>query len=146
MIEPINPGELRDGDLRLEVLDFGPHRVHNVPTYHFRMVHAEGLEELGLISLRVGSTPHVELFAGHIGYSVYEPYRGNRYATRSVRLILPLARRHGLDPLWITCDPENMASRRTLELAGATLVEIVRVPEDCVIHQNGHAYKCRYRL
>ena len=51
-----------------------------------------------------------------------------------------------LDPLWITCDPENIASRRTLELAGAKFVEIVDVPENCIIHRNGHPRKCRYRL
>jgi len=94
----------------------------------------------------VGSTPQVELYAGHIGYLVHEPYRGHKYAARSVRLLVPLARNHGLDPIWITCDPDNVASRRTLEFAGAQLVEIVKVPESCVIHQNGHPYKCRYRL
>ena len=146
MIEPVNPGELRDGDLRLDVIEYGPHRVHKVPTYHFRMVHAAREDELGLINLRVGSTPHIQLYAGHIGYLVHEPHRGNRYATRSVRLILPLARQHGLDPVWVTCDPDNLASRRTLELVGATLVEIVKVSEDCVIRQYGHPYKCRYRL
>ena len=57
-----------------------------------------------------------------------------------------MARRLMLDPLWITCDPENLASRRTLELAGARFVEVVNVPEDCVIAQSGHRMKCRYRL
>jgi predicted acetyltransferase len=48
--------------------------------------------------------------------------------------------------LWITCDPENAASRRSLELAGAKFVEVVDVPEDCVIYKTGHARKCRYRI
>jgi tagatose 1,6-diphosphate aldolase len=63
-----------------------------------------------------------------------------------VGLLLPAARRLGLDPVWITCDPENAASRRTLEIAGAEFVEIVDVPEDCVIFKGGHPRKCRYRL
>jgi predicted acetyltransferase len=144
--EPINPGELRDGDLRLELVEFGTHRAHKVPTYYFRMVHGETAEQIGLINLRVGFTLHVRLYAGHIGYGVHEQYRGQRYAARSVSLLVPLARRHGLDPIWITSDPENYASRRTLEIAGAKLIEIVNVPEDCVIRRNGHPYKCRYRL
>jgi predicted acetyltransferase len=86
------------------------------------------------------------MYAGHIGYGVHPLYRGHRYASRSVRLLMPLARRLGLDFLWITCDPENSASRRSLELAGAQFVEIVNVPEDCVIHQSGYPQKCRYRL
>ena len=63
-----------------------------------------------------------------------------------ILLLMPLARRLRIDPLWITCDPENLASRRSLELAGAEFVEVVSVPEDCVIYQSGHRRKCRYRL
>lgn len=143
---PVNPAELRDGDLQLELACFAPHRVHKVPTYHFRMLHADTGEELGAINLRIGSTTHIERYAGHIGFGVHEAHRGRRYASRAVRLLAPLAQRLGVDPLWITCDPENLASRRTLELAGAELVEIVDVPADCVIHQSGHPRKCRYRL
>jgi predicted acetyltransferase len=146
VIEPINPGELVDGNLRLELAEFGLHPFHKVPAYSFRMIHAENADDLGTIRLRIGSTPHVELYAGHIGYAVHEPHRGHRYAARSVLLLVPLARRHGLDPIWITCDPENAASRRSAELAGAELIEIVAVPENCGIRQSGHPYKCRFRL
>jgi tagatose 1,6-diphosphate aldolase len=145
------PGELRDGDLLLQLADFSPHPLVQVPTYHFRMVHAATAEELGMIRLRVGSLHpldmhHLETYHGHIGYGVHAPHRGHRYAARSVRLLVPFARSLGIDPLWITCDPENAASRRTLELAGAQFVEIVNVPEDSFIFQNGHPRKCRYRL
>ena len=143
---PIDPGNLSDGDLELKLAAYTTHPVHQVPAYHFRMVHATTGEELGGINLRVGSTRHIELFAGHIGYEVCPPHRGHRYATRSLRLLMPLAGRLGLDPLWITCDPENLASRRSLELAGAQFVEVVSVPEDCDMYQRGHRWKCRYRL
>jgi predicted acetyltransferase len=149
-LAPTNPAELRDADLQLEfspgMSSFPLHPIHKVPTYHFRMLHSTTAKELGGIRLRVGSTPHVELYAGHIGYNVHEPHRGHRYAARSVRLLIPFARRLGLNPLWITCDPENFASRRTLELAGFEFVEIVSVPKDCVIFQSGHPRKCRYKL
>lgn len=143
---PIDPGELRDGNLALALAEFAPHRVHKVPTYHFRMLDASTGEELGGINLRVASTRHIEWFAGHIGYAVHPLHRGHRYAARALRLLLPMARRLRLDPLWITCDPDNFASRRTLDLAGAQFVEIVSVPEDCVIYRSGHRQKCRYRL
>jgi predicted acetyltransferase len=139
-------GELRDEELRLELIVFAPHRVHRVPTYHFQMLHADTAEVLGLINLRVADTAHIKRYAGHIGYAVHMAHRGHSYASRALLLLLPLARRLGLDPLWITCDPENLASRRSMERAGAELVEIVDVPADCVIHQSGHPRKCRYRL
>ncbi len=143
---PIDPGLLADRDLLLRCTEFSPHPVHKVPCYHFAMTHAETLAQVGWLRLRVGSTPHIECYAGHIGYTVEPEHRGHRYAARAVRLVVPFARMLGLDPLWITCDPENLASRRTLELAGAEFVEIVDVPEDCVIFQTGHPRKCRYRL
>jgi tagatose 1,6-diphosphate aldolase len=141
-----NPGELTDGDLELKLADFAHHPVHKVPTYHFRMVHAATREDRGSIRLSIGGTRHIEMYAGHIGYSVHEAHCGKRYAARAVRLLVPLAQRLGIDPLWITCDPQNVASRRTLERAGAAFVEIVTVPGDCIIAQSGHPEKCRYRL
>ena len=143
---PIALGVLCDGDLQLELVDFAVHPYHAVPTYYFRMMDALSGAAMGRINLRTASTPHIERYGGHIGYDVEPEHRGHRYAARSVRLLVPLARKLGLDPLWITCDPENAASRRTLELAGAELFEIVDVPADCAIHKSGHPRKCRYRL
>jgi predicted acetyltransferase len=138
--------DLRDDDLMLVLVKVAPHRVHKVATYHFRMVHAHSGEELGSINLRAASTPHIERYAGHVGYSVHPACRGHGYASRALRLLLPLARNLKLDPLWITCDPENIASRRSCERAGAVFVETVDVPEDCIIYRSGHPRKCRYRL
>ena len=143
---PIDPGDLRDEDLALQLDRFGPQPPHGVSAYHFRMMHAATAEEMGTIRLRVGFTRHIQQFAGHIGYQVHPPHRGQGYAGRAVRLLLPLARQLGLDPLVITCDPDNTPSRRTLEQLGAKLVEVVSVPEDCAIFQSGHPAKCRYLL
>jgi tagatose 1,6-diphosphate aldolase len=48
--------------------------------------------------------------------------------------------------LWITCNPYNIASRRTCELAGGELVEIVDLPKDTDMHQRGERKKCRHRF
>lgn len=138
--------ELRDGELRLELVSYEMNPIHHVPTWSFRMVHGETAEELGTIRLRVGDSRHAVMYAGQVGYGVHEAHRGHHYAERAVRLLLPVAARLGMGPLWVTCDPENAASRRTLERLGATLVEVVDVPADCVIFQSGHPRKCRYRL
>ena len=146
-IEAIKPFVLRHGDLELRLADYSVHSFHRVPTYFFKMMSGLRDEELGTINLRIGSTEHLERYAGHIGYGVHASFRGHHYAARSVTLLLPLARWHELDPLWITCDPENVASRRSLEICGAELVEIVDVPEECGIRRyGGKLRKCRYRL
>lgn len=139
-------GALRDEELELVLLRFEIDPVHKVPTYQFQIIHRDTREVMGNIRLSFGSTPHLERYAGHIGYGVLPHHRGHHYAARSVRLLLPLAMQLKMDVLWITCDPENLASRRTLELAGAEFVEVVDVPADCSIHQRGHPRKCRYRI
>jgi tagatose 1,6-diphosphate aldolase len=143
-----DPGRLIDGELEL-VLRFrslgDPERQWS-PAYHFDMVRTDIGQKVGQIDLRIGDSHHLTHYAGQIGYGVDEPHRGHRYAARSVKLLLPLAQKHGLDPLWITCNPDNWASRRSCELAGAILYEIVDLPEDTDMYREGERQKCRYRI
>ena len=48
--------------------------------------------------------------------------------------------------LWITCNPDNLASRRTCELAGAEFMGIVDLPPDSDMYLEGERQKCRYLL
>jgi tagatose 1,6-diphosphate aldolase len=127
-----------------------------VPSYHFWMyisspsVSSPGgkpaVRVAGGISLRAQTTRGIEMYYGHFGYRVYPFARGHHYAERACRLLLPLARRHGIQPLWITCNPDNLPSRRTCERLGAKLVEIVPVPPRDPLYLRGDHEKCRYRL
>ncbi|MGE5611779.1 MAG: GNAT family N-acetyltransferase, partial [Bacillota bacterium] len=100
---------------------------------------------MGHVSFRIGDHWNIK-YAGQIGYVVEEAFRGHRYAERSSRLLLPFVRRHGLEEIWITCGPDNLASRRTLEGLGAELVEIVDVPPEYPMPEGAIRQKCRYRL
>ena len=143
-----DPGPLSDDGLVLVLREEypGDPAINYVPAYKFKMQLRDQPEEIGNIELRVGNTDSIVLYGGHIAYGVEPPYRGHHYAARACRLLLPLARSHGLTTIWITCNPDNFASRRTCELAGATLVEIVDLPEDNDMYQRGERQKCRYRL
>jgi tagatose 1,6-diphosphate aldolase len=48
--------------------------------------------------------------------------------------------------LWITCNPESLASRRACELVGAKFVEIIDLTEDTELYQRGERQVCRYQL
>lgn len=160
---PLTPGPLRDEELELslETVYHGDTTRDWVPYYDFTMwaprarlfgstrVSADGKRKLapaGNVSLRVGNAWDILLYLGHIGYGVNPSFRGHHYAERATRLVLPLARAHGLDTLWITCNPDNQPSRRTCELLGAEMVEVVPVPSDYFLHHIGERWKCRYRL
>ena len=56
------------------------------------------------------------------------------------------AKKHQINPLWITCNPDNIASRRTCEIAGGKLVEIVELPSNNDQYHKGDRNKCRYRF
>lgn len=142
------PGPLVDADLELILTDIysGNTSLQRVPVYQFNMTITGRNEIVGKIDLRIGNTPEIVRYSGHIGYEVTPAYRGHHYAARSVRLLLPLARSHDLDTLWITCNPDNWASRRTCELAGLVLVEIVDLPEHGELTSEDAHQKCRYRL
>jgi len=141
---PLPAGPLREPQARLRGVDAVV--SHESPIKGFAM-RLDGVDHaVGRISFRVGSTHTIEHYAGHVGYEVAAAFRGHRLAERSCRLILPLARRHGFDTLWITCNPDNVASRRTCERLGAELVGIVDVPPDNDVFEPGGERKCRYRL
>ncbi|MCZ6680431.1 MAG: GNAT family N-acetyltransferase [Candidatus Poribacteria bacterium] len=146
--EFLDPGRLVDGDLALILVQKRPAQPARgyVPAYRFEMRPVGKNRNMGNISLRVGDNENLEKYVGHIGYSVAPVYRGHRYAARSCQLILPLARRHGINPLWITCNPNNIASRRTCEIVGATFIEIVALPTDHPLYMSGERAKCRYRI
>ena len=142
------PGLLIDGELELILMEtrHGDTRRDAVPVYIFQM-HLKGRNiRVGNLSLRVGATEHIEMYAGHIGYSVEPAFRGNRYAARACKLVFPLAVAHDLKPLWITCNPDNSPSRRTCELVGGKLIEIVPIPRSNPLYAPNTTWKCRYRV
>jgi tagatose 1,6-diphosphate aldolase len=141
-------GVLRDADLALVLEHVFPWEASpwGVPAYRFQMRHAESDAVMGSISLRIGSVDRVVMYAGHIGYSVHAAHRGRHYAERATRLLLPLAAAHGMTELWITCSPDNLASRKTIERLGAEFVETVDVPPDYPLADGEIRKKRRYRL
>lgn len=137
-----------DDDLTLVVARRSPANIamNIVPAYVFEMRHTITGQRMGQIDLRLGDTYNLRMYGGQIGYGVDPAFRGAHYAARSVKLLLPLARKHGFKELWITCNPDNWASRRSCELAGAELIEIVPVPENLDLYQEGDREKCRYLI
>jgi predicted acetyltransferase len=116
-----------------------------VPAYYFLICDKEG-RRMGACDLRVGYREGL-YYGGHIGYAVDEAFRGHHYAAKACRLLFRLAEKHGMDHLFITCDPDNFASRRTCEALGGELLEIAELPEDNDMRVNdGDTHKCVYRF
>jgi predicted acetyltransferase len=70
--------------------------------------------------------PHV---SGHVGYAVV-PWKQRRgYARQALHMLLPVAREIGLARVLVTCDDDNVASRRVIESNGGVLAGAVPNPD-----------------
>ncbi|MBR5046945.1 MAG: GNAT family N-acetyltransferase [Eubacterium sp.] len=146
-MEFLNTDFLEDDEIKLTVdrlTEANPER-NFVPAYHFFICDKEG-NRMGYCDLRIGYNDNL-YYGGHIGYGVDEKYRGHHYAAKACRLLFSLARKHGMEYLYITCDPDNLPSRRTLEYLQGTLVEIAELPEDNEMRvKEGDTEKCIFRF
>jgi tagatose 1,6-diphosphate aldolase len=143
----LRPGRLVDGELELTLVRKQPADPAKgyVPCYHFEMRRTGQILAMGTIRLRIGPARQLR-YIGHMGYDVKPRCRGKRYAARSCRLLLPLAKAHGLRAVWLCCDPPNVASQKSCTIAGARLVETIRVPPDHFLYKEGSRYLRRYRI
>ena len=82
--------------------------------------------------------PHV---LGHIGYAVVPAKCKRGYATQALAETLPLAKAEGLRYVEIITDPDNIASRQTIEANGGVLHEQFLKPA-----QYGSSPGLRYRI
>ncbi len=140
-------GVFSDGEIEVAIREKIPEVIKKgyVPSYEFDIRLPGKNQSIGRVSLRIGNTRDLVMYGGHIGYAISKKYRGHRYAAKACNLIKPVALDHGLEILWITCNPDNYASRRTCEILGCDFVEIVDLPEDIDMYREGERQKCRYR-
>ncbi|HEY4454762.1 MAG TPA: GNAT family N-acetyltransferase [Pseudonocardiaceae bacterium] len=86
----------------------------------------DGEEYLGRIALRHTLTERLRAHGGHIGYDVRPTARRRGYATTMLREVLPLALAAGVAPsALLTCDADNVASRKVIEASGGVLEDEV---------------------
>ncbi len=108
---------------------------HLVPQTNYWLV--EGVEFIGRTSLRHELNDRLRLIGGHIGYEIRPSRRRQGYGTAILGLVLAKARQRGLTRVLITCDDDNIASRRIIEHHGG-------VPETPYYPADGSATVLRY--
>ncbi len=137
--------DLSDGVLYLRLRRYGrgSDYVGKLPCWFFSMVRTSDDRVVGLCDLRVGWSEEIA-YAGQIGYRVFKAYRGHGYAERASRLLLAFAARIDMEEILITCNPDNLPSRRTLERLDGRFSGIVQVPRGTPAWQAGDREKCQF--
>ena len=74
-------------------------------------------EFLGRLSIRHRLTPQLLELGGHIGYGVRPSARRRGHATQMLIEALPIACDLGINPALVTCDADNIGSRKVIEAA-----------------------------
>lgn len=105
-----------------------------VPATEFWIITEDG-EYAGRLHIRHVLNDYLRDFGGHIGYNVRPSLRGKGIGTEALRLGLQEARKLGLQNVLITCDDDNIASKKIIEKNGGVLEN--KIP-------NGIIEKCRY--
>ncbi len=81
----------------------------------------EGDTYLGRIAVRHSLTPWLLEQGGHIGYDVRPSARRRGHATAMLRATLPVAAGLGIEQLLVTCDHDNVGSRKVIEACSGVL-------------------------
>lgn len=131
--------------LTLKILSMHPGDNELIPFYWYDILLNATGEVVGKISIRIGDNYH-SYYNGHIGYEIDEPYRGHGYALTACKMVLPVAKFHGMTRLTLTCDEDNVASYKTIEKLGGQLLEIVTPPRDYFAWFDGIAPHRIYEL
>ena len=84
---------------------------------------------VGIINARHELNDYLLNFGGHIGYSVRKSERRKGYAKAMLSYTVDFLFSLGLNKVLITCDKNNIPSKRTIESCGGIL-------ENEIIHQN----------
>jgi predicted acetyltransferase len=105
--------------LRGQALEDSPRAAGMVPSTTLWWVSDQDF--LGRISIRHRLTPHLRDYGGHIGYDVRPTARRRGHATAMLAAAMPVARGLGIDPVLVTCDEDNVGSRKTIEANGGAL-------------------------
>jgi predicted acetyltransferase len=89
----------------------------------------DGDEYIGSTNIRHDLTEWLERYGGHIGYAIRPTKRQQGYGKLICKLALEEAREIGLTRVLITCDADNVASRKVIEANGGVFENEVPQPD-----------------
>lgn len=105
--------------LRADADPAAPRPPGRVPCTTWWWVHED--EYLGRIAVRHVLNHRLLEWGGHVGYDVRPGARRRGHATAMLRAVLPKAHGLGIDSALVTCDPDNVGSRKVIEACGGVL-------------------------
>ena len=88
---------------------------------HSYWIESEDKELIGFLKIRTRLTPSLLDEGGHIGYFISPEQQGKGYGTQALTQGLKKAQLKGIDLVLVTCNAENISSKRVIEKNGGQL-------------------------
>lgn len=86
-------------------------------------------------------------YYGHVGYVVYPPYRGHGFAYKACKeMFAYLYKKEGLHEYIVTCNPDNIASKKTILRLNGEYLKTFDIPADHELFSIGEYQKECYRV
>ena len=110
--------EIKDAEAWLVYLERFKHEdtvpEGRVISSEYMCVREKDQQVVGLINIRHKLNDDLLFVSGHVGYSIRPSERLKGYAHEQLRLALNVCDQLGINPILITCNKDNEASRRTI--------------------------------
>ncbi len=135
---------IKGENIDLKIKEKAPAQNNYLPSYAWTILSKD--EIVGGINLRIGYNENI-YYGGNIGTEILEKYRGNGFAKKAARMVLPVAKKHGITELYISCNPNNMASRKIMEsLPNCYFIEKAILPTYNDAYLKGEREKLIYKI
>lgn len=129
--------------LKLVETFFGDDKI--IPFYYFDIYLNENDNPIGKISIRIGHNEH-SYYNGNLGYEIDEDFRGKGYAKEAVLMIYDIARYHGMSYLYVSCNNDNLPSKKVINKLGGLHLEDVFPPKSYVFYYDNMPMQSIYLL
>lgn len=136
---------LENEKIKLLIIEKNKGGENIIPYYYYAIILKETDKEIGKISIRIGHNKH-SYYNGNIGFEIYDEYRGFKYSLLASKMVLQIAKFHGMNYLYLSCDESNIASSKIIENLGANLIEVAVPPIDYIFYYKGMERQKIYKL
>ncbi|MDO4500916.1 MAG: GNAT family N-acetyltransferase [Erysipelotrichaceae bacterium] len=116
-----------------------------IPTVYYDIYLHNTNHKVGKCDLRLKLDERMYYY-GHVGYNVLPKERGHHYAYHACKILFEIARdEFGFEELYLTCNPDNEASYKTLKKLNGELIEVAEIPHYHELYSQGDRFKCVFR-
>lgn len=117
----------------------------NNPACYYQIFEHNTNNLIGYCGVRFGENEEL-YYLGNIEYEILNEYRGNNYAVKASILLKQIADALNIKDLKITCNPDNIASVKTIEKLGCKFIEIAKIPKGHKLYKKGERLVAVYNL